>query len=133
MVDSNKKVTMTVFEIYLKGILKQILDSYQLLDGLKDKPGDLEIIKKELSKINGLLKVVINKLESIDNNSDDFVALSSSVKSYLENYDFNREIETISKLYSDDPNRLKNIRYIILGALQHKKLMEKIESIIENS
>ncbi len=64
------------------------------------------------------------------NSSDDFVALSSTGKYFIENYDFFREIETISKLYSNDPNRLKNLRYTILNALNDKKLMEKIKSLM---
>ncbi len=44
---------MVDFAEYVKGILQQIKDSYQILEGLGDKPGDLEIIKIELLKING--------------------------------------------------------------------------------
>ena len=120
---------MTSFDDYLRGILEQILESNQILNDLQDKLGDLEIIKKEISKINGLITVVINKLEASDNSSDDFVSLLSAGKYYLENYDFTREIETMSKLYSNDSNRLKNIRYTILDSLQDKKLMEKIETL----
>lgn len=120
---------MTSFDDYLRGILEQILESNQILKNLQDKQGDLEIIKKEISKINGLITVVINKLKASDNSSDDFVSLLSAGKYYLENYDFTREIETMSKLYSNDSNRLKNIRYTILDSLQDKKLMEKIETL----
>jgi hypothetical protein len=120
---------MTSFDDYLRGILEQILESNQILKNLQDKLGDLEIIKKEISKINGLITVVINKLEASDNSSDDFVSLLSAGKYYLENYDFTREIETMSKLYSNDSNRLKNIRYTILDSLRDKKLMEKIDTL----
>ena len=120
--------SMTSFDDYLRGILEQILESNQILKNLQDKLGDLDIIKKEISKINGLITVVINKLEASDNSSDDFVSLLSAGKYYLENYDFTREIETMSKLYSNDSNRLKNIRYTILDSLQDKKLMEKIDT-----
>lgn len=124
---------MTAFDSYLKELLKQILDSYQILDKLSDKPGDLDIIKKELSKINGVVKVIVNKLTSMDDSSDDVVEMLTSAKYYLGNYDFSREIDTMSKLYSEDPNRLKNLRYIILKALQDKKFIEKVESIIIKS
>jgi len=120
---------MTSFDDYLRGILEQILESNQILNDLQDKLGDLDIIKKEISKINGLITVVINKLKASDNSSDDFVSLLSAGKYYLENYDFTREIETMSKLYSNDSNRLKNIRYTILDSLQDKKLMEKIDTL----
>jgi len=122
---------MINFENYLKGILKQIFDSYQLLDSLDDKPGDLEIIKKELSKINGLLQVVVNKLDSSGNNSNDYVELLSASNFYITNYEFFREIETMSKLYSEDSHRLKNLRQKILDSLHDGKLIEKIESLME--
>lgn len=72
----------------------------------------------------------MNKLESSNDKSNDFVELLSSVKFYLENHDFFREIETLSKLYSEDSQRIKNLRYIIVEALQEKKLIQKIESLI---
>jgi DNA repair ATPase RecN len=122
---------MTNFDNYLKGLLKQIIESYQLLTNLEDKSGDLETIKKELSKINGLLHVIINKLNSIDNTSNDYVRLLSSTNSYIKNYDFFREIETMSKLYSDDPHRLQNLRQTILDSLNDKKLIGMIESLME--
>ena len=53
---------MNSFHEYLKGILKQILNSYQILTELNDVPNDLEIINKEFSKIKGLLQVIKNKL-----------------------------------------------------------------------
>jgi hypothetical protein len=124
---------MTDFENYIKGILQQILNSYQILDKLKDKPGELEIIKIELSKINGLIQVVVNKLDLSKNSSNDFVKLLFASKYFIENYDFLREIESISKLYSDDPSRLKNLRFTILNALNDKKLIDKIESILSKS
>lgn len=133
MVISTLEITLINFDKNLIGILSKIKDSYQLLEHLHDVPGDLEIIKKELVKINGLLHVIVNKLENIDNNSDIYVKLSSAAKFYLQSYSFEREIDTMSKLYSDDPYRLKNIRTSILESLQDKKLMEKVESIIEAS
>ena len=121
---------METFSGYLKGILQQILDSYQILNSLQNKPGDLDIIKKELFKINGFLHVITNKLEILENNSNDFVSLLSVTKSYFENYDFFREIDIMSNLYSSDSDRLRNLRQKILEALQDKNLVEKIQSII---
>ena len=127
------EITLITFDNNLNGVISRIKDSYQILVHLTDVPGDLEIIKKELVKINGLLQDIVNKLENIDDSSDKYVKLLSAAKFYLQNYSFEREIETMSKLYSSDPNRLKNIRNSILESLQDKKLMEKVESIIENS
>ena len=123
---------MNNFENYLNGLLSQIKDSVKIIEELKDNFGDLEIIKKELAKINGLFQVIVNKLNSVDNSFDRYVELSSAAKFYLENYSFDREIETMSKLYSNDSHRLRNIRYSILKSLTDKKLIEKVDSIMEN-
>jgi len=120
---------MVSFDEYIKGVLKQILDSYQILLELEDKSGDLKIIKNELLKINGFLRVIIKKIDSSNIQSDSFVKLSKRSKYYLESYEFKREIDTISNLYSTDPNRLKNIRLKIIESLQDKKLIETIENI----
>jgi MinD-like ATPase involved in chromosome partitioning or flagellar assembly len=74
---------MIDFENYLKGILSQVIDSYKIIEQLKDKPADLEIISRELAKINGLLNVIVNKLESNADNSDKYVKLSTKAKFYL--------------------------------------------------
>lgn len=121
------------FYNYLNEVLVKITDSYKIIEHLKDNPGDLEIIKKELAQITGLLKVTRKKLESIDDSSDKFVKLLTAVNLFLENYSFEREIETMSKLYSEDSHRLKNIRYSIMKALNEKKLIDSIYSIIGTS
>ncbi len=120
---------MVFFDQYVKGILKQVLDYYQILLELEDKPGAMKIIKNELLKINGFLRVIVKKINSSNIQSDSFVNLSKRSKYYLESYEFKREIDTISNLYSTDPNRLKNIRLKIIESLQDKKLIETIETI----
>jgi hypothetical protein len=114
---------MVVFSKYVEGILRQISDSHTVLQNLQDKPGDLNIIKKELAKITGILHVLVNKLEVNPEESSDYRHFLSPTKYYLENYDFFREIDTVSLLYSDDPMRLKGIRLAILDALDEKNLM----------
>lgn len=123
---------MDDFQNYLDGLLSQIKTAVRIIEKLKDRPGDLLIIKKELAKINGLIQVAVNKMEIIENRSDKYVEFLTAAKYYLENYSFEREIETMSKLYSNDFHRLRNIRYSILNALSDKKLLEKVESIMEN-
>ncbi len=123
---------MDDFNKYLSGILTQIKDSVKTLENLKDVPGDLKIISTELAKINGLIQVVVKKLETADNKSDKYVKFSSAATYYLENYSFEREIEIMSQLYSDDPHRLKNIRLSILKSIYEKKMLEKADSIMED-
>ena len=60
-------------EKYLLRILNQILDSYKFLTELRDKPGDLELIKK-MDKIGdywlelSLLLKEISELEEVQDN-----------------------------------------------------------------
>ncbi len=116
---------------YVKKVLKQILDSYNVIQNLKDKSGDLEIIKKELLKINGFFMVFLKKLGTENFQSSDLLELKSKVKYYAENYYFVQEIDTMAPLYSDDSDRLKNMRLKIIEAFQDKKLINKIEELIE--
>jgi len=118
------------FHEYLKGVLQQILDSYQILTELNDKPEDLQTINKEFSKIRGLLQVIKNKLSEKKYQSDNLVTLNKLSSYYIENYDFVREINLLSETYSSDPNRLKNIRLVIIQSLNDRKLIEKFQIII---
>lgn len=121
---------MVTFSKYVEGILQQVSDSYTLLQNLRDKPGDLDIIKKELAKITGLLQVLANKLEANPEESSDYQYFLTPMKYYLENHDFFREIDTVSLLYSDDPMRLRGIRLTILDALDEKNLIGHISSFL---
>ena len=123
---------MKTFEEHINGILKQILESFHKLENLNDKPGELEIIKIESLRINSFFKVIIKKLESSQIHSDNYIKLLKRIRHNLNNYEFNREIEMISNLYSNDPNRLKNIRLKIIESLQDKKLMELVETILKS-
>ena len=100
---------MADIDEYLKGILGQILDSYKILAELNDGPGDLETIKKELSKIRGLLQVLRSKLGEKKHQSDHLVTLYKLSIYYIDTYDFTREIENLSQIYFNDSNRLKNL------------------------
>ncbi|QLH08905.1 hypothetical protein [Candidatus Nitrosotenuis sp. DW1] len=121
---------MTAFSKYIEGILQQISDSHTVLQNLKDKPGDLDVIKKELAKITGLLQVLANKIEANPEEASDYQYFLSPSKFYLANYDFFREIDTVSLLYSDDPMRLKGIRLTILDALDEKNLIGHIGAFL---
>ena len=55
---------MVTYVEHLKNILNHILDSYQILNEIEDKPGDLSKIEKEMLKINGFIRVVSNKIDT---------------------------------------------------------------------
>jgi len=116
---------------YMKKVLKQILDSHNIIQNLKGQSGDLDVLKKELLKINGFFRVLVKKLGIENFQSRDLLELKSKTKNYLENYYFVQEIDTMSALYSNDPNRIKNMRFKILEAFEDKKLIDKIAELIE--
>ena len=121
---------MIAIDEYLKGILDQILASYKVLSSLNDEPKDLAIIKKELSKIRGLLLVLSNKLDNKKYQSDHLVSLYKLSTYYVTAYDFAWEIEKLSQIYYNDSNRLKNLRLLIINSLNDKNLVEKLETIL---
>jgi len=123
------KIVLEDFSEYLKGVMRQILDSYNIIIQLDDEPSDLAIIKKELSKIRGQLTVLKNKLKSKEYQSDDLVTLYKVSLYYTETYDFSREINLLSQIYYNDPLRLKNLRLLIIESLNDKKLIEKFQEI----
>ena len=115
---------------YLKGVLGQILDSYKILTELNDNPNDLDVIKKEISKIRGLLQVIHNKLNSKKYQSDHLVTLRKLSMYYIETYDYSREVEYLAQIYDEDPNRIKNLRILILNSLNDKRMIEKFQTIV---
>jgi len=123
-------IALTDIDEYLKGILGQILASYKILTGLNDGPDDLDTIKKELSKIRGLLQVISSKLGGKKYQSDHLVTLYKLSTYYIDTYDFTREIENLVPVYFNDPNRLKNLRLLIIDSLNDKKLIEKLQAIL---
>jgi len=115
---------------YLKGILGQVLASYKILTDLNDDQNDLETIKKELSKIRGLLQVMHNKLDEKKHQSDHLVTLYKLSRYYIDTYDFGREIKILAEVYYKDSNRLKNLRMLIINSLNDKELIEKFQTVL---
>ena len=122
---------MVTYNDYLKGILEKVQIAYNTLEKLEDKPGDLDTIKKEISKIKGFFQVFITKTDNDNNSLSDFSELKSKFEHYLDMYSFEKEIETMAPLYANDSNRLKNIRLKILESLSDKKLMNDIKYILD--
>jgi hypothetical protein len=122
---------VVTYNEYLQSILIKILDSYNTLKQINDNPGDLDNIKKEHLRINGFIKVVLNKIDTNKIPASDFKTLKSKFQYYLDNYYFEKEIETMTSLYSNDVYRIKNMRLKILEALEDKRMMDEIEELIE--
>jgi len=123
---------MVTYVEHLKNILNHILDSYQILNEIEDKPGDLSKIEKEMLKINGFIRVVSNKIDTDKIPTSDFQTLKIKFSQYLENYSFEKEIKTMASLYSDDMSRVKNMRLKILEALKNKHMMDDARELTVN-
>jgi len=118
-------------EEYVKKILQQVLDSHHTIQNLQENSGDLEIIKKELLKINGFFSVILKKFNTSNFQSRDLLDLQPKIKNYLQSYYFVQEIDTMSPLYADDMFRVKNMRMKILEAFQDKKLIKTLQEVVE--
>ena len=122
---------MVTWNEYLKSIFEKVIASYSNLAELTDKPGDLQIIERELFKITGYFHVAVTKLRSDNYQSKGLSFLKPKIENYLESYSFEKEIETMALLYSEDTSRIKNLRLKILESLEDNKLMERIKETIE--
>jgi hypothetical protein len=125
-------LTVVTYNEHLKNILSHILDSYQILNDIEDKPGDLVRIEKEMLKINGFIKVVSNKIDLDKIPMSDFRIVKTKFSQYLENYSFEKEIKTMTQLYSNDMSRVKNMRLKILEALKNKNMIDDVKELRDN-
>ena len=122
---------MVTYVEYLKSILNRIVDSYDALEAIEDKPGDLKKIEKEMLKINGFVRVISNKIEIEKIPLADFKITKKKFAEYLVAYSFEKEIETMAPLYSNDVNRIKNMRLKILESLKNNNMMNNIKELLE--
>ena len=123
---------VVTYNEHLKNILNHILTSYQILNEIEDKPGDLAKIEKEMLKINGFIRVVSNKIDLDKIPTSDFKIVKTKFSQYLENYSFEKEIVTMTPLYSDDMSRVKNMRLKILEALKNKNMIDDVKELMES-
>ena len=126
------KIIVVTYVEHLKNILNHIVDSYHILETIEDKPGDLAKIEKEMLKINGFIRVVSNKIDIEKIPNSDFKITKTKFLQYLENYSFEKEIETMAPLYSDDVSRIKNMRLKILEALKNKNMIDNVKELLNN-
>ena len=123
---------MVTYVEYLKSILNHIVDSYNILEAIEDKPGDLKKIKREILKINGFMKVVSNKIEIDKIPLADFQITKKKFADYLITYSFEKEIQTMAPLYSNDVSRVKNMRLKILESLKNNNVITNVKELFED-
>ena len=118
-------------EVYVKKILEQILNSYNSIYASQEKPGDLDLIKKELLKITGFFNVLLKKFITSNFQSRSLLDLKPKIENYVQSYYFVQEIDTMMPLYSNDPARIKNMKLKILEAFEDKKLIDNLREVLE--
>ena len=124
-------IIVVTYVEYLKKILNHIVDSYHILETIEDKPGDLAKIEKQMLKINGFIKVVSNKIDPDKIPTSNFKIIQKKFLEYLENYSFEKEIVTMTSLYSNDVSRIKNMRLKILEALKNKNMIDNVKELLD--
>jgi len=117
---------------YFYELMKKILDSYNIIENLGDSKDDLFILDVELTKINGLLKVLLRKSKEFSNKNPDFSKLNKKIQNYFDNHYFTSELEKIKEIYSEDPLRVKSIRNSVVKSLQDEKLIFRIYEIAKD-
>ncbi|MBC8250487.1 MAG: hypothetical protein H8E89_02715 [Candidatus Nitrosopelagicus sp.] len=123
---------MVVVDEYFHDLMKKILNSYDIIKNLEDSKDDFLTLDLELTKINGLLRVLLRKSEEFSDKNTEFSKLQKKIQNYFENHYFIGEIEKIKEIYSDDPLRIKYIRISIVNSLQDDKMIFKIYDIAKN-
>ena len=123
---------MVVADEYFHDLMKKILNSYDLIKNLEDSKNDFYTLDVELTKINGLLRVLLRKSEEFSDKNPEFSKLQKKIQNYFENHYFIGEIEKIKEIYSEDPLRIKHIRNSIVNSLQDDKMIFRIYDIAKD-
>ncbi len=123
---------MVTYDEYFRDVLGRVLDSHQRLSELEDRPGDLPIINKEIARITALFQAIVNRVEDSKSPRASHKELAAAAEDYINTYSFEHEIRMMSPLYSEDANRIHNIRLKILESFVDRRLVNKIRHIMED-
>ena len=123
---------MVVVNEYFCDLMKKILSRYDIIKNLGDSKEDFFTLDVELTKINGLLRVLLRKSEEFSDKNPEFSKLQKKINNYFEHHYFVGEIEKIKEIYSEDPLRIKHIRNSIMNSLQDDKMIFKIFEIAKD-
>jgi len=123
---------MVVVDEYFHDLMKKILGSYDIIKNLGDSKEDFFILDVELTKINGLFRVLHRKSEEFSDENPEFSKLTKKIQNYFDNYYFIGELEKIKEIYSEDPLRIKHIRNSIINSLHNDNMIFKINEITKD-
>ena len=123
---------MVSVDEYFHDLMKKILKSYDVIKNLGDSKEDLFTLDMELTKINGLLKVLLRKSGEFSDKNIEFSKLKKKIQNYFENHYFTEELEKIKEIYSEDQLRVKHIRNSIVNSLQDEKMIFRVYDIAKD-
>jgi uncharacterized membrane protein YgaE (UPF0421/DUF939 family) len=123
---------MVTVDEYFHDLMKKILNSYDIIKNLEDSKNDFLMLDVELTKINGLLRVLLRKSNEYSNENSEFLKLKKKIEHYFDSYYFIEELEKIKEIYSEDPLRIKHIRNSIISSLQNDNMIFRIYEIAKN-
>ena len=123
---------MVVVNEYFRDLMTKILSRYDVIKNLGDSKEDFFTLDVELTKINGLLRVLLRKSEEFSDKNPEFSKLSKKIQNYFDNYYFSGELEKIKEIYSEDPLRIKHIRNSIINSLQNGNMVFRINKIAKD-
>ena len=117
---------MVLVDEYFCDLMKKILSRYDVIKNLEDSKEDFFTLDVELTKINGLFRVLLRKSEELSDENPEFSKLTKKIQNYFDNYYFSGELEKIKEIYSEDPLRIKHIRNSIINSLQNDNMIFRI-------
>ena len=123
---------MVAVDEYFSDLMKKILSRYDIIENLGDSKEDFFTLDVELTKINGLLRVLLRKSEEFSDKNPEFSKLTKKIQNYFDNYYFIGELEKIKEIYSEDPLRIKHIRNSIINSLQNDNMIFRINKIAKD-
>ena len=117
---------------YFYDLMMKILCSYDIIKNLGDSKEDFFTLDVELTKINGLFRVLLRKSEEFSDENPEFSKLTKKIQNYFDNYYFIGELEKIKEIYSEDPLRIKHIRNSIMNSFHNDNMIFKINELVKD-
>lgn len=118
------------FGEYVAGVIGQIQESAEAIRSLGDRPGDLDVMRRECARTIGLVESLASRTEAASGAAGpcgaSYAEVASLCRAYAESYSFAREIETMSGLYAGDPGRLRNMRLKVCESYDRERFLERL-------
>lgn len=110
----------------------QVIESYEVLSDIRENPMDLDMLKREMLRINGSLRAVLSNIDESRIPSSNYGQLRSKFSDYLDSYNFEDEIDVMAELYSEDMSRINNIRIKMVHSMNDRGMMDDTRDLVAN-